>query len=91
MKKFKLEWMPQLPLKKGDEPFIVYADTLIEIVKLQNVIARYDIYQYEHNIKPDFSNAGIISQYNKECDGWGEVDEMDLEDVENEIIPDGSY
>jgi len=91
MDKYKIEWIPQLPLKDGTKPFEVFVDTLEEAINVSNLLGRYDIYQYETNIKPDFANAGSILEYDKECKGWAYVDDDVLEDNQALSIPDGTY
>lgn len=45
--------IPQIPMK----PFHVPVDSPEEAIKILNVLAFYDMFQYENNIKPDYSNA----------------------------------
>jgi hypothetical protein len=51
--------------------FAVYVATLEEGVKMMRVLADYDRFQYENNIKPDYCNAGGIQQWCDDCDGEG--------------------
>lgn len=53
-KKEQVWWIPQVPMKA----FEVCVDTLEEAKLLLTVLADYDNFQYENNIKPDYSNAG---------------------------------
>ena len=91
MDKYKVEWIPQIPLKNGIEPFKVFVDTLEEAINVSNLLGRYDIYQFETNIKPDFANAGSILKYDEKCRRWYYVDEDILEDQQALTIPDGTY
>ncbi|MCK5385970.1 MAG: hypothetical protein KAJ39_02215 [Gammaproteobacteria bacterium] len=71
--------IPQIPLKEGDEPFYVGVDSPKEGKLVLDALARYDIYQFEHNIKPDHSNAGVLEI--EDDDGkWNEW-EMNGDDV----------
>ena len=47
-------WIPQVP----GTPFLVDVDSVRDGVTLMDVLAKYDAFQYEHRIKPDYSNAG---------------------------------
>jgi hypothetical protein len=47
-------WIPQLPM----EPFHYPVPDVDSARLLVNALAQYDLFQLEHNIKPDFSNAG---------------------------------
>jgi hypothetical protein len=52
----KLWWVPQVPMKA----FEVELSSLAEGVKLLDVLADYDLFQYENRVKPDYSNMGGI-------------------------------
>jgi hypothetical protein len=47
-------WIPQIPGK----PFHVEVVNLAEAKKIMEVLANYDIFQFENRIKPDYSNVG---------------------------------
>lgn len=49
-------WIPQVPMK----PFYVYVDSIYEAVKIMDVLALYDAFQFINNIKPDYCNAGGV-------------------------------
>ena len=53
----KIWWIPQVPC----DPFEVPVSSVEEAAKLLDVLARYDEFQYEHSIKPDYSNAGGLA------------------------------
>lgn len=55
----KVWWIPQVPGK----PFEVLLGpqspaTLVQAKLVLDTLARYDLFQYENNIKPDYANAG---------------------------------
>jgi hypothetical protein len=52
-------WVPQLP----GESFKVPVISIEEGVKIINVLADYDIFQYSNNIKPDYCNVGGLQRY----------------------------
>ena len=51
--------IPQIPMK----PFLVPVSNLIEAKLILDTLAQYDIFQFENNIKPDYSNAAGLSVY----------------------------
>ena len=65
--KMRVWWIPQVPMK----PFIVGVDTVEEGVKVLNILADYDQFQYDNNIKPDYSNVGGVEVFdiNDDTDG----------------------
>lgn len=58
MNKLKVWWIPQVPGK----PFEVEVSSVEEAAKLLTVLADYDAFQFENNIKPDYSNAGGLNE-----------------------------
>lgn len=70
-------WIPQVP----GTPFWVKVKAVSEAAKLLRVLADYDIFQLDHHIKPDYSNAGGLSVF--EDGEW-----VDWENDEGEGIDD---
>lgn len=62
----KLWWIPQVPMKA----FEVEIASLAEGVKLLDVLANYDIFQFENNVKPDYCNVGGIVMLEAESGEW---------------------
>ena len=52
-------WIPQVPMKA----FEVDVSTVAEGVKLLDVLADYDRFQFENNVKPDYCNAGGLQRW----------------------------
>ena len=48
--KLRVWWMPQVPMEKS---FRVNVGTPKEAKKILEILANYDLYQLENNIKPD--------------------------------------
>jgi hypothetical protein len=78
-------WIPQIPGK----PFYVDVATPEEAQKIMSVLAKYDIFQYENKIKPDYCNAGGLRCFNQEGVGtayeqeWAEwYDEETGDDID---------
>lgn len=65
-------WIPQVPMKA----FHVPVESIKEAKKILCVLGRYDLFQLENNIKPDFSNAGGLEVYEADngegVHGWVE-------------------
>ncbi len=60
-------WIPQIPMK----PFFVSVKDVAEGVKVMDVLANYDDFQFKNRIKPDYSNAGGLQHWVEDCDGDG--------------------
>ena len=52
-------WIPQVPMKA----FHVAVSSPKEAVKILDVLADYDIFQFENNVKPDYSNVGGLEVF----------------------------
>lgn len=70
-------WIPQVPGK----PFEARVASVAEGVKIMDVLARYDAFQFENNIKPDYCNVGGINRW-CEDNGDGEPGWEDWYDEE---------
>ncbi|HCF3423357.1 TPA: hypothetical protein NIC12_004834 [Pseudomonas aeruginosa] len=66
-KKLQVWWIPQVPMKA----FTVDVASVEEGVKLMNVLADYDAFQYENRVKGDYCNAGGLNQWSDDVDGEG--------------------
>ena len=62
--RLKVWWVPQVPMKA----FEVEISSLVEGVKLLDVLANYDLFQFENRVKPDYCNIGGIVML--EGDEW---------------------
>lgn len=78
MSNLKVWWIPQVPMKA----FEFEVATLPEAVKFLNVLAEYDAFQFENNVKPDYCNAGGVMVFEKETGEW--VDWYDEETGEDD-------
>jgi len=66
----KVWWIPQVPGKAFEVPVL----TLYDAGLLMDTLAQYDLFQFENNIKPDYSNAGgvMVFEDGEWCDWWSE-------------------
>lgn len=74
-------WIPQIP---DSNHFLVPVSSIQEAAKVLDILADYDLYQYENNIKPDYSNAGGLEVFVKN-DGRGNPAWEDWHDPETGI------
>jgi len=84
MKKSKLRvwWIPQIPMKGFHVPVM----TITEAMLILDTLARYDIFQYENKIKPDYSNAGGLEVLEDgEWSEWYNDEGQDIDEVMDEL------
>lgn len=60
-------WIPQVPMKA----FSIDVDSVAQGVKIMNVLADYDMFQFENNVKGDYCNAGGLDIWDENSDGEG--------------------
>ena len=77
-------WIPQIPMTS----FMVLVESLEQGRFLLEVLAAYDQFQFENNIKLDYANVGGLSMYeNGEWTDWYDDDGGNVEDyVADRII-----
>lgn len=68
--------VPQVPGKA----FHVVIESIEEGKRLLDILALYDEFQFENNIKPDYSNASGIEYWDVDAAEWLEVDEEFADD-----------
>lgn len=75
--------IPQVPGK----PFHVPVATPQEAKKILDVLAKYDQFQFEHNIKPDYCNAAGLEVYEADtgegAPGWCEWYDENGDDIDS--------
>lgn len=90
-KDLRVWWIPQVPMKA----FHVPVNSPLEAKKLMIVLADYDKFQYENNVKPDYSNVGGLQEYNAEAGEWWDwetencrsIDDVGLVELQPKINP----
>jgi len=81
----RIWWIPQIPLKEGDKPFYVNVESPDEGRQALTILGRYDVYQFKHNIKPDYSNAGGLELEDEDGD-WHEWENEYMETIEDVLF-----
>lgn len=64
--KFRLEHIPQVPMK----PFIVPVDSPEEGLRIAKVLWDYDLFQYENRVKGDYCNVTSLTYFDEEENEW---------------------
>jgi Superinfection exclusion gene product 17 len=67
--------IPQVP----GQPFYVHVDSVNTAIQVLNLLAAYDLFQYQNKVKPDYTNAQGLEVY--EGGEWGEWHNDDDEDI----------
>lgn len=67
--KMRVWWMPQAGV---DAVFYVPVETVEEAKKVMDLLAAYDCFQYNHEIKPDYCNIGGLQVFDKEEQCWND-------------------
>lgn len=81
MSKLRVWWVPQVPMKS----FCVPVNTVEEGKKVLDILAAYDLFQLQHNVKPDFCNMGGLEICNEEDQEWYDWD-METKDTYYENV-----
>ena len=76
--KLRVWWKPQIPMNKS---FYVDVKTPEEAKKILDTLAEYDLFQLAENIKPDFSNAGGLEEYDNGWNEWYSEEGEDIDEV----------
>lgn len=86
----RIWWIAQVPGK----PFLVDVKSVYEAKLLLDALARYDQFQLDHNIKPDYCNAGGLSVFDDRDDhdspsgSWCDYYDVDGNGVDDYTLAD---
>jgi hypothetical protein len=70
----KVWWIPQIPMKSFEYPVSTPQEGYI----LLDALEKYDMFQFENKVKPDYCNVGGLSVFDEEeiideyYNGWSE-------------------
>ena len=68
----RVTWIPQIG---ANAQFHVNVASTQEVVRVMDLLAKYDLFQYYHKIKPDFANTGFLEQFTDgEWEEWYDED-----------------
>ena len=72
-------WIPQVPMTE----FVYDVPTIDAGIMLCDVLAKYDLFQYENKVKPDYCNTGgVMWRHPTATDGeWEDIEINDDDDV----------
>lgn len=68
MKKLRVWHIPQVPMPA----FRVDVETVEEAIKVLNILADYDLFQYKNHVNPDYCNAQGLEEYDEQEKRWYE-------------------
>jgi len=78
MIQLKIWWIPQIPMKA----FEVKVYSIAEAKRILDTLAKYDTFQLENHIKPDFSNAGGLLMFEEgEWVEWCDEEGNSIDDL----------
>lgn len=82
-KKMRVWWIPQVG---ANATFYIPVESVEQARQFMDVLAAYDCFQWNHNIKPDYCNVGGLQIWNEEDNDWEdwyyEDDEHFYDDVD---------
>lgn len=79
-------WIPQVPMKA----FHVHVGSIDEAMLVLNVLAYYDLFQYENTVKGDYANAGGLNIFEDgEWIDWSTENGDGIDDLINQHYPNG--
>lgn len=81
-KKFRVWWCPQIGVKKN---FLIPVCSIEEAKKIMDILAAYDCYEYNQNIKSDYANYGGLEVFNEEVQEWEDWEYEDNDDYFDDI------
>lgn len=79
-------WIPQVPMT----PFHAAVSSPTEGAHVLDILARYDAFQFENNVKPDYCNAGGLETFDgDEWVDWESEDNLNIDEwaAENLQVP----
>lgn len=78
-KKLRVVHFPQVPCT----PFIVEVKSLEEAKFASDMLANYDLFQFENRIKPDYANMTVVEEYDETEGEWvsWQDEETGIEDI----------
>lgn len=66
--KLRVWWIAQVG--QDSDSFYVPVENVVEAKRVMDILAAYDAYQLQNNIKPDYCNVGGLQMLNVETGEW---------------------
>lgn len=79
MDTLRIWWIPQVPM----DAFYQQVSTPKEAKAMLELLACYDQFQFENNVKPDYSNAGGLQEYDQDEHAWIEWENGNGENIDD--------
>lgn len=73
--KYRVWYVPQVPMPA----FEYETNDLSEAKVVLDVLGRFSLFEYENNVKPDYSDAGGIAEWDEAEQEWYDVEEDDYD------------
>lgn len=67
MDKLRVWWISQIGI---GQTFYIPVKTVEDGKKIMDILAAYDLFQLQNNVKPDYSNTGGLQMWNEEEKEW---------------------
>ena len=67
MSKLRVWWIPQVGI---EQTFYVPVSTVEEGKKILDLLAAYDAFQFQNNVKPDYCNVGGLQMLDETTGEW---------------------
>lgn len=61
-----------IPQVGDNSVFIVPVESIVEAQKVMVILAGYDLFQLEHNIKPDYTSACWLEMWDEDRKDWSQ-------------------
>lgn len=83
--KLQVWWYPQIQINK---PFKVDVESVWDGVRIMDILADYDLYQYQKHVKPDYNNVGglMMSENGENWEDWYCEDDNEYFDDPREYL-----
>lgn len=69
MSKLRIWWIPQAG---ACDPFYIPVESVEEGKKVMDLLAAYDVFQFQSMIKPDYCNVGGLEMFDEETGEWND-------------------
>ena len=77
-----------IPQVGANSVFIVPVESIVEAQKVMVILAGYDLFQLEHNIKPDYTSTCWLEMWDDEGKEWSQ---WELETADDYFDDVGAY